>query len=300
MKNFHKKAFSLIEISVVIVIIGILIAGISQGIDLYQDMRLATARSLTQNSRVGRIPDLVSWYETTSIKSIEPLQAFDGKEISTWFDINPNTTSPKNATQITAGRKPKYNLKNSLPLINFNGITDGQFFNLPNKTIPFGDSSFTIFLVLQLASDAHLGDNDVLVAGKWTVNSIGLMRLYKQNSGFIFQNFSGNYNASISTVYIAQTSNLPINQLNILTARYANSPSRLLTSYANSTQHDSLAVINARLTGEDFNMIGGNVWANFEFFRGDIGEIIIYDRALTDNERKDIEKYLSKKWSIKI
>ena len=66
MKNFHKKAFSLVELSMVILIVGILIAGVSQGIDLYQDSRLATARSLTKNSRVGRIPDLVSWYETTN------------------------------------------------------------------------------------------------------------------------------------------------------------------------------------------------------------------------------------------
>ena len=33
---------------------------------------------------------------------------------------------------------------------------------------------------------------------------------------------------------------------------------------------------------------------------GQIGEIIIYDRALNDNERMDIEKYLAKKWNIKI
>jgi len=37
----QKLAFSLIEISVVILIIGMLIAGISQGIDLYQDARLS-------------------------------------------------------------------------------------------------------------------------------------------------------------------------------------------------------------------------------------------------------------------
>ena len=71
MKNFHKKAFSLVELSMVILIIGILIAGVSQGIDLYQDMRLATARSLTQNSRVNRIEDLTMWFEATSEKSFE-------------------------------------------------------------------------------------------------------------------------------------------------------------------------------------------------------------------------------------
>jgi prepilin-type N-terminal cleavage/methylation domain-containing protein len=296
MKNLHKKAFSLIEISVVIVIIGILIAGVSQGIDLYQDMRLATARTLTQNSRVVRIPDLVSWYETTSLKSIDSSQAVDGREISTWFDINPNTILPKNATQNITARKPKYNYRNPLPLINFNGITNGQFFNLPDRTIPFGDSNFTIFLVLQLASDAKNGNNDVFSAGMW-VAPIALFRLYKDSSKYMFQNFSG---GGSGTVYIAKTSNLPTNKLAIFTATYTNSPSRLLTAYANSIQYDSLGVANARVTSENYNMIGGNSWVDFEFFRGDIGEIIIYDRALSIRERVEIEQYLSKKWAIKI
>ena len=59
-----KLAFSLIEISVVILIIGILIAGISQGIDLFADYRFITAKNLTKNSRVGRIEDLEIWLET--------------------------------------------------------------------------------------------------------------------------------------------------------------------------------------------------------------------------------------------
>jgi len=60
----YKKAFSLVEISVVILIIGILISGVSQGIDLYEDFRKNSAKSLTLNSRVGRIPDLLWWIET--------------------------------------------------------------------------------------------------------------------------------------------------------------------------------------------------------------------------------------------
>jgi len=43
----RKKTFSLIEISVVIVIIGILVSGVSSGIDLYSDFRITSARSLT-------------------------------------------------------------------------------------------------------------------------------------------------------------------------------------------------------------------------------------------------------------
>ena len=64
-----KLAFSLIEIPVVILIIGILIAGISQVIDLYADYRFIVAKNLTKNSRVGRIEDLEIWLETTSDES---------------------------------------------------------------------------------------------------------------------------------------------------------------------------------------------------------------------------------------
>ena len=36
------------------------------------------------------------------------------------------------------------------------------------------------------------------------------------------------------------------------------------------------------------------------FFKGYVGEIIIYSRSLNDDERKDIEKYLGKKWGIAV
>jgi prepilin-type N-terminal cleavage/methylation domain-containing protein len=44
MKNNFKKAFSLFEISIAILIVGIVTAAISKGVDLAYDMRLATAR----------------------------------------------------------------------------------------------------------------------------------------------------------------------------------------------------------------------------------------------------------------
>lgn len=47
--NF-KKAFSLIELSIVILIIGILVAGVTQSSRLINAMRIQSIRSLTINS----------------------------------------------------------------------------------------------------------------------------------------------------------------------------------------------------------------------------------------------------------
>ena len=108
MKNFHKKAFSLVELSMVILIVGILIAGVSRGIDLYQDMRLATARSLTQNSRVNRIEDLTMWFESTSEQSFEKPNPNDGDRIALWKNINFKLSNRIDVAQSTQASKPFY------------------------------------------------------------------------------------------------------------------------------------------------------------------------------------------------
>ena len=81
----NKKAFSLIELSIVVLIIGIIIAGItksSQVLDLY---KLSSARTQTQSSPVNSIKNLLVWYEATSENSfIEK----ENSEIYAWFIEN--------------------------------------------------------------------------------------------------------------------------------------------------------------------------------------------------------------------
>ncbi len=59
------KAFTLIETSILFLVIGILIIGVSTVLDLNQDYKITIAKNLTQNSRVSRIDDLVLWLETS-------------------------------------------------------------------------------------------------------------------------------------------------------------------------------------------------------------------------------------------
>lgn len=103
-----RSAFSLIELSIVILIIGILIAGVTQGSRLVSEMRLATARNMTQNSPVASIPGVVLWLEPTLEKSFDIAEQEDGLTITNWYDINPQSTYKINLTQSTSARRPNY------------------------------------------------------------------------------------------------------------------------------------------------------------------------------------------------
>lgn len=87
----NKKAFSLIELSIVILIIGILIAGVTQGSRLVGAMRLASAKALTQSSPIASMRNLHSWYEATSEGSFLEAETEDSTALTIWKDIGPNT-----------------------------------------------------------------------------------------------------------------------------------------------------------------------------------------------------------------
>ncbi len=137
----HQKAFSLIEISVVIVIIGILIAGVSQGIDLYNEFKLTNARTLTLNSVVSRISNLSMWWETTMENSFKTAKPNDGELINQWNDINPQRVMKINLfnTPNDASR-PAYKASaiNGLPALKFSNAQELRSVDIK------GDSFFQI------------------------------------------------------------------------------------------------------------------------------------------------------------
>ena len=78
-KLSFKKAFSPIELSIVILIIGILIAGVTQSSRLIRQAKLKTAQTLTSGA--------------------------DG--VTTWYDINPQSSSKNNATFCKFRKQPR-------------------------------------------------------------------------------------------------------------------------------------------------------------------------------------------------
>ena len=54
-----RKAYSMIEVSLIILIMGILFAGAYQGFNVYNQTHLASGRTLSQNSIENLLPQLI-------------------------------------------------------------------------------------------------------------------------------------------------------------------------------------------------------------------------------------------------
>ncbi len=130
MKNtYHSKAFSLIELSIVILIIGLLFAGIVKGQQLFKKTKLATIEKFVKESPVKIMPGLSVCLETTMEGSIDS-NLVDLDHVSTWFDKKPQTFgSPNNTVQSNDISKPRL-IKES-----FNNLIDGVGFFHPNYGI---------------------------------------------------------------------------------------------------------------------------------------------------------------------
>jgi type II secretory pathway pseudopilin PulG len=287
----HKKlAFSLIEISMVILIIGIMIAGISQGIDLYQDARLSTARTLTKNSRVNRIPDLELWLETSLDESFIPSEKIHNANISTWLDINNQSNFKKSVSQSTTAQKPKYILQafdNSLPAVQFDGSND----NFPFNSTYMNGGNFTIFVVEQRRSN---GIHIYFIGG---------------GSGVFHLGYSGSSTIRVGQYGVGDANFFDYTVNNFKTSEII---PRIHTFILSSTNGKKYWVNGGTTPDKSSNNL--STLSNFSgyigvteysaatphYFNGDIGEIIIFSRELTDKERIDVEKYLSKKFNISL
>jgi len=309
MKHLTKSrsAFSLIELSIVILIIGILIAGVSQSSRLVAKSRFSNARSLTQSASVASIKNLSLWIETTSEDSFLDAEVEGDATVSTWNDINPQSSLKSNFAQSTDADKPLYTLNSagnvsSLPTLKFSStdfMTSTNFGNIL-------DSS-SVFMVMKtpttLTEGAPIFDKRTSGAADSTINIA--VNLGSATTGWQYCDKTACHapasGASISTgtpYVVSITYTYTPSQTNKSTAKF----------YKNGTIINA-AVTSTTSTGPNTSATGSLMIGKADksapaFFgttaAGYIGELIIFDRALKDEERKSIEGYLGKKWGISV
>jgi prepilin-type N-terminal cleavage/methylation domain-containing protein len=286
MKKHPPKAFSLIEISVVILIIGILIAGISTGVDLFYDSKLATAQSLTKSAPVRRIEGLFTWIEATSPESFATTPK-DGDPIGLIKDLGFKMDKVNFVQTGVDGLKPVYkqgNL-NNLPALYFDGSNDFLVSEKSYTSSIFSNSQVTIFAVIN-----YVGPNNVtavFLKHETAPYRTGL----EINNGKIRFDFPQDNYAKIVGINSIHNKNLIITAIADKVNQKIYINSTLEASNKNTTAISSSTPSQIYLGANT----GGSLYTNFNF-----GELIIYDRALTIKEMDLVTKYLSKKWGIKI
>lgn len=279
-----KKAFSLIEISLVIIIIAILIAGSLNGIEMVKKAKLATAQSLTEQSVVGQIKDLTVWYETSLQSSFIDSERDNGLKISTWKDINPNTLIPNNATQSSSANQPTFfdnRFNDAIPGLYFDG---NDFLNFIGTELV--KSAYSVFIVEKRMSGGALL---TMIGGLTTAVNSNLILAYR-NSTAITQAHYGN---DIDFAVPAYSSPIVRMHSFLFNGTYGKKywlNGGVTPDRTDATQTASLIAYNNAYLGR---------YIDYYYF-GDIAEIIIFKRSLTSQERMSIEAYLSKKYNIAI
>jgi prepilin-type N-terminal cleavage/methylation domain-containing protein len=298
MRLINKKAFSLIELSIVILIIGILVAGVTQSSRLIRAMKLQSARSLTLSSPVPSFKNVSLWLESTMSESFNSSEAQDQLQISSWNDINPQSSFKNNATQSNTSFKPKYIEQgiNGIPAISFDGIDDWMTMGVVSGFE--SNSKFTVFIVLKPTAVWRfvIAKQDNNVDGKgWAITT-------GANGNLTF-----GFNGHQSTNKLELYSTTPMLNNNIIASfSYDGKLSNTgLNFYLNGnkdltpTRNGGPLTLIPSPNGEEDLRIGAREGNSFWWFQGLIGEIIIIESYLNDADVAEVNKYLQKKWSIK-
>lgn len=284
MKNKITKAYSVLEISIVMIIIAVIIVGSLNGIEALRKSKLVTAQNLTEQSSVAQTKDLYLWLETSLAKSFLDNENDNGLKISKWRDINPQNLIANDATQSVNLNQPTLifdRFNGAIPAVFFDG---NDFLNFIGKDL--ANSSYTIFIVEKRMS----AENFLAFIGGQNASANSNLVLGYRNSTTITQS---HYNNDLDFSISAFDS--PIARIH--TFLFNTTIGKQYYLNGGDSPDSSNTMQTSPLNSFDNSWIGRYL-GNYYF--GDFGEIIIFKRSLRNEERKSIENYLSKKYNINI
>jgi prepilin-type N-terminal cleavage/methylation domain-containing protein len=272
-----KKAFSLIELSIVILIIGIIIAGVTQSSVLLAKVKIQSAQILTKNSPVAGINGLSLWLEPTLSESFVSGQTEEGQVIAQWNDINPQTA---NKLYMVNSFNPNFVSPNQvysenggpggLPSIYFDNTQNGQLGLVVTPTdtdeVALISDKQTFFMVYETTPSSFLAQTN-----NWSFQLTDAYYFY--NTRYMDGNVRGGVvssNAEIASFTVDSKFNLYVNGSNVISSTRGGGD---LSTYGR------------------FGINGGYFY---------VSEMIVYDHALKDEERQSVEQYLGKKYGVKV
>lgn len=195
-----------------------------------------------------------------------------GSRISNWYDQSGNG---RNASMATTSRQPYYysGVLNGWPVIRFNGA-ESMYLDVFAQPV-----TFTVFVV---GRNRNPSESFSMILGPGG-NAPNNQLRWENGSQALFVG-TGN-NMPIITSSIGNT-----RAFHALSARYDGSTMRV---YRNG----SLISTHAFSTwGVPWTLASVGSWYSSYFMQGDLAEVIIYARALSESERSSVNSYLQNKY----
>jgi hypothetical protein len=194
----------------------------------------------------------------------------DGDPVGGWVD---QSTSAKHLAQSTSSKRPvlKLNIQNSLPAIRFDGVDD--FMDAASAVLSSA-AAWTAFIV-------HKTTGDIIWAGGIGGSTNNQLRI-GQGGTYTLSMYDGSNNPISLTAAPART---------VWTqAAYQNGPHY----WVNGTSRDNAGTIGNMSQQRFFADVNGTA----ALVNGDVGEILIYNTALSSGDRAAVESYLQARWAL--
>lgn len=291
-----KSAFSLIEVAIVTVIIAILTSGILLGNILIKKSKLATARSLTDNSEVAQIDNLILWYET-SLTSSFTNEVSDGVALESWLDNSKQTYHLNNASQNNSVSQPIFCddiFNDAIPAVRFDGIDD--YLKFDGSALV--GSEFSIFIVEKKKSQINIDEFGAFIGGNSSTESqyqySNLYFGYNADNQVTLSDFGDDLICNGDDLAYHDGQKPRIHNVNFSPLNGMSYSLNGSDLHVDATQNHLMpAYIDPALGRVVIGDISG-------YYNGYLGEIIIFNRHLKEKERHMVEQYLGKKFQINL
>ena len=283
-KQNKKLAFTVIELSVVILIIAFVIAMALGSRSIITAARLSTLRSISAKSPVYDIADNVLWYDISAKRAFTTYPN-NNNLVSSISDVSPNLPVNINMVQLNSDSQPKFvfDTIDGLPYLYFDGVNDF----LTSSRLVYGyelaqPNQMTIIIVNRHFS----GSNRQFDWGFGTNNRI-LSHATHSDNRYYYE-----VGAQASGRIISSVLASAINSWKIVT----------MVKKTNGTgfiKANGVPVLNQTSMTSNLNVNDSRTFYMGEG-RFDLREFMIFKRELSSAEIADIENYLSLKWKIDI
>lgn len=228
----------------------------------------------------SKLSNLQAWYDADDSDTITTSTG-----VSQWNDKSGNDY---HATQSTSGDQPATgtNTLNGKNVLTFDGTDDNL--TLPSalcSSIPNGDS--TIFVVAR--QDAKPQQERIITMA---TSSNSTRMAVRYNGSTSRPDFINNNTGSVVSGNVGFES---LNY-NIITTSHTGTTMTL----SSNASTESTTSTGANVSDASIGSIGAVGNGNGDNLDGDIAEIIIYNRVLTESERLSVHRYLYNKWGVLI